>query len=40
MKSGEEIKHFHAYIKEKYIAKGKGHLSHQDLYSVTIKGKI
>jgi hypothetical protein len=35
-----ETKHFHSYIKENYVDKGKGHLNHQGLYSVIIREKI
>jgi hypothetical protein len=30
-------KHFCAYIKENYMDKDKGHLNHQELYSIIIK---
>jgi hypothetical protein len=40
MKDAGEIKHFHAHIKENYIDKDRGHLNHNDLYSVITQNKI
>jgi hypothetical protein len=38
--NAEETKHVHTCIKENYLGKGRGHLNHQDLYSVVIKDKV
>jgi hypothetical protein len=40
MQNAGERKHSHAYIKENYLHKSKGHLNHKDLYLIIIKGRI
>jgi hypothetical protein len=40
MQNGEEKRDFKAYIKEYYTDKRKGHLNHQDLYSLMVIDNI
>jgi hypothetical protein len=35
-----ETKHFIAYVKKSYTDNGKGHLNHQDHYSIIIQDNI